>query len=541
MVNSKRVMIVGILILLLIVSLQFSFAAKGGDKGGDDDNEILGGSSGTVCTIGTIDKCDSLGYINVLGLSYYSNAHGDLITEANIENYGDGETDYGYALCCSFDSPVLPAAACNNGRKIIGLSAASNAHGEIPTSISDIEYSPSYTSFDVCYDDQNFNCEEAEPGQTCGTLGKTEILSLSDYGNAHIGEPGTYDKQICCNVEFQSGTFCGDGVVQSPNDEIPEIEEQCDTGVNCLMKEDYMCQCYYGYGENPFPNSIGCILIAAGEVHWSEDEEEGLELLEQSVIIGQTFVYLVALDVGMAENDGTLVDFEIWEDDLFNDDYITTLSSTFTSGRAFINWNISLENIEDARQGGEEDDFKFYFKALYNNGNPNYETDDSNDLEVTITESPICETKSRCMDYTNQISCESDEFTCQLADNSVEGVDCSNPEIDCECSWDETSDVCGPAWSVDNYGSCIYEEITNDNCDDMLLTYRWTGEWSGSRDGDLDELCIEEEQSSTVPCPAQIQLEFFSYSNFLVIIILIIIIYVWTNSRKKPKKRKKRK
>jgi len=521
MVNSKRVMIVGILILLLIFTVQFSFAAKGGDKGGGD-NGVLGGPNDIICTIDTVEQCRALEYKYILGLSDYSNAHGDLITEENYENYGDNEGDYDYALCCSYSGPNLPVQSCNDGRKIMGLSSESNAHAEVPQTIPDFYGPLIYEEYDVCYDESSLNCDASSGGVTCGQeVGRSEIISLSSDGNAHIGIPGIYDTQICCDVEFIMGPFCGDGLLDEDN-------EQCDMGTsgvgNCLIEPLHQCECFYGYVENPINN--GCYFEAAGAVHWSGDEDGSLQLLTKDVIIGSTTVYLVVLD--NFGNEGTSVDFEIFENDIFNDDYVTTVSADFTSGKAISNWTVSLEDIENAQQGGGENVFEFYFKAIYED----YETSDSTYLDATITASPLCETKSRCMDYINQASCESDSYTCQLAENSLENIDCSN--IDCYCEWDVEGNVCAPGWSSET-DFCSYEEDTTDTCEDMLLTYSWEATWSV--EGESNDLCVDGE--STVPCPAQIQLGFFSFYNLIIIIVLIILIYTWMNAKKQVKRRKK--
>jgi len=126
-------------------------------------------------------------------------------------------------------------------------------------------------------------------------------------------------------------------------------------------------------------------------------------------------------------------------------------------------------------------------------------------------------------------------------------------------------------------GMCAYSENTDDNCDDMFLTYSWTAIWDWATgnsyasqgvcedvathgpgtcvyDGLLwhfDPELMNDECASgqnVVPCPARVQLSFFNIYNLIGAIIIIVLIYFVLSLRKKKKvkrrvvkKRKKKK
>ena len=139
----------------------------------------IGFISAASCSIVARGSCtDNI----VMGVSDLTNAHGE---------FPDVGT-YDYVLCCDFSGPI--GTTCTGTNKIIGLSSATNAHAEIPSETT-------YTT-EVCYEDlacmsldtTGSNCDV----ETSGSY-PIDILSLSDYTNAHIGNITDYPSvSICC-------------------------------------------------------------------------------------------------------------------------------------------------------------------------------------------------------------------------------------------------------------------------------------------------------------------------------------------------------
>ncbi len=111
------------------------------------------------------------------------------------------------------------------------------------------------------------------------------------------------------------------------------------------------------------------------------------------------------------------------------------------------------------------------------------------------------------------------------------------------------SSCIGGIGKVFGVGNCVYEQNTNDDCEDGYLTYTSVGVWAwdvmNSFDYDggenfvyddsdgmwhydpngLAESCREEIPMQTVQCPAQVQLSFFSVYSAVFIVILLILVY----------------
>jgi len=360
------------------------------------------------------------------------------------------------------------------------------------------------------------------------------MLSMDSPTGAQVGEFDLYDYKVCCKRTDVYQPRCDNGIVDD--------NEDCDRGLNCIMEGDNTCICPFGY--NPyFPPDIqipndpllnGCKATAGEMVFWSDDEDGAVSILEKNIVVGETMIYLIIQDITIS--DDTPMEFEIYERDLYSSQEIRTgsdaLTITFSNYRAIVPWIITVQDIENAGQLLEGEVFEFYFTV---NGI------ESGDLISTIIEAPPCDTKERCMDYTSQTECEND--LCQVASNSMESIDCANPDIDCSCYW--ANNVCSPTWESEDIGKCWYTETTDDTCADMFLTYIWDAFWVNATPylGDpqgLEALCVDGE--STVPCPAQIKLSFFNHYNAVAAIVLIALIYFLMGlNKKKSKKKKKRK
>lgn len=123
----------------------------------------------------TVSECEGEGGKVVMKMSGPTNAHGELESEEN----------YDYNLCCRLEGNTQ----CTGDNIIVNLSSATNAHAEIPTPVV------SNYNVSVCFTD----LECITTVLTCPKEYTIEMISLSDYTNAHIGAFDDYTYGICCN------------------------------------------------------------------------------------------------------------------------------------------------------------------------------------------------------------------------------------------------------------------------------------------------------------------------------------------------------
>ncbi|VVB83940.1 Uncharacterised protein [uncultured archaeon] len=89
--------------------------------------------------------------------------------------------------------------------------------------------------------------------------------------------------------------------------------------------------------------------------------------------------------------------------------------------------------------------------------------------------------------------------------------------------------------------SCKVTQTLDKDCSTAPVGYKtitWKGTWTGEQEGAAYEKCVAG-GSSTVPCPAEIQLPFFDYAELIVTIIVIAGIYVSLIVRGKLRRNKK--
>jgi cysteine-rich repeat protein len=550
---------------------------------------FMGNISAEICTIKLRSICNVNGDYSIMGLSYLTNAHGELIEQNNYEN----------VLCCDFG---FGNTTCDDGgiNKLLGLSDLTNAHAEIPNLNN-------YAN-DMCYDGVK-NCVAIDADAFCSSLDLTRIITLSSDTNAHLGDYSTsLEKKICCEIN-PVGSLC-------------EIKENCEAGLIC---DDGQC------------------VTPITEVYWALPSNPSKAIYDLQVDVGSTEVLLMLKFSGLY--DGTLVDFEIYEQDVFGGK-IKTVSNVAVDGEgnANVSWTISEADIEEASKSFVEGELEyFYFKV---------EDFTSNELIITTIE---CEIINSCGDYDNNISCGGD--ACAKASSPLCDDD---PLIDCWCAWDETeskcntvageitteeiycgycgdnmvnlswegcddgahidgdgcsygcivedegewcgdgvinqdweecdddnnadgdgcskscmvedegewcgdgvinqdweecddsnngwnADLCSPTCQLQEVncdeieipsgaGTCSITEITDDDCDDGFITYSWEGTWSGDLVGSVYEKCVAG-GTRTVPCPAQIALPFFGFYNVVITIIVIALVYVFLSTKKKKSKK----
>lgn len=139
--------------------------------------------SAITCSVKT--SCAS-GETRVMGLSAATNAHGQLATQSG----------YAYSLCCT----GTDTTTCSGTNKILGLSSATNAHAESPDGTV-------YITNNVCYESLECNLYNNACPSTDPTDYSVQVLSLSATTNAHLGAFADYNTKICCkdNSPFVGG------------------------------------------------------------------------------------------------------------------------------------------------------------------------------------------------------------------------------------------------------------------------------------------------------------------------------------------------
>lgn len=189
---------------------------------------------------------------------------------------------------------------------------------------------------------------------------------------------------------------------------------------------------------------------------------------------------------------------------------------------------------------------------------------DCEDNDLCTGEKEFCSAEesdpSICSDYSTQETCE--DYNQSVADASV--VLGSNQKAECEWTGSTCQGkVINTAPDGTKIGSCSYIQNQNqDTCDDGFLTYSWNGSWTWDANNNYlasssipfcdegyiygsDSMCHYDPLGSwasckngqrIIPCPAQVQLNYFTWKNIVAAIFLIIAIYLIINSLRNLKK-----
>ena len=281
-------------------------------------------------------------------------------------------------------------------------------------------------------------------------------------------------------------------------------------------------------------------------------------------------VTLIIENSGLSTGDS--VNFDIQEEDgICPNDFIRTVTGTVNSeGTVLASWEIQDSDFEAAmddfpcnNEQGEyvDNDFEFYFETELS-------PEPSSELNTTYYYNPLppCFGITSCASYSNENSCEAN--SCGV-DPQLPGVDCSNSDYDCGCSWSESLEPasCGARYNSSHaelsIGECIFiNDLSTDDCEDGFLSFSWTTTWTWDNQNPSsspppcnetwpegeDNLCHYdpinsvancEAGSNVIACPAQIQLSFFSTLNIIAAVILLVTIYYLLKREKKTKKKKK--
>ncbi len=338
-----------------------------------------------TCAIVLKDQCTNdltNGYI-VMGLSAPTDAHGALPSSI--------PSNYNYVLCCGGKGSKI----CDGSNKIIGLSSSTNAHAEEPASTI-------YPSLDnVCYGD--LSCVGGT--DSCGTGVNLNypisILSLSDVTNSHIFPSNFQSIKICCK-----GTLT----------------------YTCSLRS-----AYWGTSEAV------------------KGAEEQIKVTGSGSECAGEEISLTVKKRGLLGIDTTVVD-----------SLIPTHITFDSTGTASGTWDTSNTAIGD----------KYYFIATLTSDTS--KTKQSNN-DLTILDPAYCAEISNCGGYLDQNGCQNDAAMCNVAKDSQTdpGIICNGAgkNADCSCAWADpatptTDPKCKPVWSPVQSTGCGNNIVeTGEQCD----------------------------------------------------------------------------
>jgi cysteine-rich repeat protein len=379
---------------------------------------MLVSAANEQCLIVQRAQCSGSGNYTVLGLSAQTNAHAELYNQNH----------YSYVLCCNFGNGIQ-SDECNGGAGIVKLSSATNAHAET--------YTQSTYSNPVCYKGTGgftFSCSPRTGSCLAGTY---SILSLSAAIDAHVGLPGQYPVQICCNVNGgAAGPVCGNGAI--------ETGETCDdsntaSGDGCSSS----CQIESGWTCSGTPSV--CQPITTPTAYWS-NFQSGNQINDVEIQLGTTPLYMIIKNSGLS--DGTHSFYVYEKDTLFEnglnwpDDLIKTVSGTVSGGNASVLIIPTQTDWDNANDGGNDDTYQTYY---FDVGGL-----ESNELNASSAQLEIiqCSTIGLCSNYLSQSLCNAD--TCGVGPASAPSdISCSDPSISCGCWWNATSSTCSFSATTD--------------------------------------------------------------------------------------------
>jgi hypothetical protein len=339
------------------------------------------------------------------------------------------------------------------------------------------------------------------------------------------------------------------------------------------IEDDELFEFYFEVNGN---SSLGSGLLyvdvseEVGEPNAYWMDGEGIVVLTDHNVSSSSFPHTYAMVI---ENSGLSqgnVTFEVSEDDtgegfLNWDDEIKFVDGTVdANGKALAFLDLYLSDYEEADDDGDDIQYEDYpddrtYEFFFEVGSI-----ESGNLDLTFPESIIgCEAISLCGDYYSSGECTADG--CEVAVLSLPDVNCSDPDISCNCAWNSFADSCyGVATYTYNgfsIGNCTrVENFSGDDCTDGFLSYSWIANWSWAGDNPTDTppcnetwplsqgechydptnasgACVS--GSNVIACPAQIQLSFFSTLNLIAAVILLGVVYYLLKRRSLKKVKKK--
>lgn len=458
------------------------------------------------CTIQNTPCTNGVDY-RIMSLSSDANAHGEI---------WNGAGNYGWNLCCNFPG----TRECIGTNKIVGLSASTNAHAEIPTETT-------YTE-NVCYG--YLDCVSSSG--TCSAGYNIEMLSLSDTTNAHLAQfsEALYTTKVCCKQasNFAYWTDKDRNYVVSPPDVISVRPEFTNVLLNLRRGPIEEAVTFEIYEDDTFPNPND-------NIRTRNDALTGTTDSNGDVIVSWT---ITQDDLDKTKNDYEQFYFEVYDSSdtqigKSGDLTLTTLPSDFCQGKNLCSDYTTSDDCSN-------DDCNFGGK-----------------IEQYVPETVCEDGPSDCDAGWTKCSCSWDSLKSKCGPSKKE----------------KYNDCSGSGYPL-IIGACNYEETKTSTCDagGSFLTFDLTPTWSwdlnniftsGSKSippymndplpppGDGNEHydsegkaagCRASGGAKVFQCPGEIKLPFFTFTNMIIAVILIILVYVIINkSKTKGKKTRKKK
>ncbi len=508
----------------------------------------------------------------VMGVSSLTNAHGEFPDEGT----------YSYVLCCDFGEGNTTCKTIPSPNKIIGLSSATNAHAEIPTETT--------YPVDVCYEDLAcMSTSGACPTTPPSNWYPLEMVSLSDYTDAHIGNISDYPTKICCGSPIYAPLPCDlTSAYWSLSKTSPTPIIEGDTaldgqdvflivdGTNCAGETISFEVLEHDAGgttpvtTNPEPVVFGSNAVGTWSAEWFDDNpfpflvdnpeyyfiatvvsypsekvespDPKLEVTSESTVeycseiancgsYDEEYCNTDLCDV--AENGGDFCDgatcFCTWD----NGECKTSYSSAGECGDGVINTGETCDGSDWGSITGCTDFDAFTTGGILScDSSCQFDTSLCTGGTAGTCGDGVINTGETCdgIEWGPIIGCtDFDEFT-----SGAGTLSC-----DSSCQFD-TSLCTGGTIS----GTCTVTQTVESECEEEpkgLFIYSWTGEWDGIIGGDAYATCIAGGDGETIECPAQVELPFFNFYNVIIALGLISLIYFfWIKKNKSSKKRKKK-
>ena len=311
----------------------------------------------------------------------------------------------------------------NNGKVVMSVSGATNAHGALAGQGTFIPV--------LC-------CNFGEGNTTCTVDNK--IIGLSFSTNAHAEAPDLVSPNYNIYVCYDSLKFCSsvDAGFSCGIDEI-EVVYISDT-TNAHIEEA-------GLASQNYDTKICCKVEALFPCDLTSAEwqyEEVMEGADVGAIVNGT-------DCSEAE-----ISFEVFRGSTSCDSIdgcINPPNVVFAAGSNSIAGTWSAGPIHD-------NEYHFVAKVM---ANPDKTVPSSEPDLLVLAGCPYDPEPVICSGYTTESHCNSNICEIDVQD-SVPGVDCSDPDITCECIWDDNE--CKASWEGGDGGYCGDGNIdSGEQCD----------------------------------------------------------------------------
>ncbi len=327
----------------------------------------------------------------------------------------------------------LNSADCanSNGKVVMSLSGSTNAHGSLA--------GQGTFAHVLC-------CNFGEGDTICTVDNK--IICLSSSTNAHAESPSLVIPNYAVSTCYDSLKDC----------------RRVDSGINCNTLNDEIPVLYIsdttnahiegaGLQEQNYDSKICCVvdkpsLCDLTSAKWQY--EEVMEGANVEAIVNGT-------EIGCS---GEEISFEIFRKKTGTDDACSDI--TGCENPANVVFGAGSNSVAGTWTAGPVHDNKYHFVATVV-ANPDETVTSSEPDLLVLAGCPYDPEPVICSGYTTESHCNSNICEIDVQD-SVPGVDCSDPGITCECIWDDNE--CKASWEGGDGGYCGDGNIdSGEQCD----------------------------------------------------------------------------